>query len=72
MNKVSFTYNGREYQAQKIVELEPIFGERHIQITTQDNEIFELRYVPVLFRWVICKDYPKPTTRKHHRIHTKN
>ncbi len=60
MNSTSFTYHGKEYQIDKISELEPESGSKRIQITTKDKEVFNLIYQESIFRWVMAD--PKQST----------
>ncbi len=51
----SFTYQGKEYQVDKVVELETVAGKRYIQITTKDNKTFKLVFEESVFKWVLTE-----------------
>ncbi len=51
----SFTYQGKEYQVEKVIELEPEAGKKYIQITTKDKKTFKLRFEESVFRWVLTE-----------------
>jgi hypothetical protein len=51
----SFTFQGQEYQIDQVDELEPVSGNRRIQITTKQNKKFELTFKESIFKWVISE-----------------
>jgi hypothetical protein len=48
----SFVFHGKEYQVDKVVELEPEAGEKCLQVITKDNKVFKLTFNECLYRWV--------------------
>jgi hypothetical protein len=55
MNSTSFTYQGKEYQVDKVAELEPEPGNKYIQIITTDNRQFKLTFKESVFKWVLTE-----------------
>jgi|WetSurMetagenome_2_1015567.scaffolds.fasta_scaffold37897_4 hypothetical protein len=51
----SFTYQGTEYQIEKVIELEPENGNRCIKVTTKDNKQFKLVFNEAVFKWVVTE-----------------
>jgi len=52
MDITSFTHNGKEYQIDKVIELDPENGNRCIQVVTKDNSKFKLTFNEYVFKWV--------------------
>ncbi len=55
IDTISFTHQEKEYQVEKVIELEPVAGKKHIQIITKDNKAFNLRFEESIFRWVLTE-----------------
>ncbi len=55
MDLSSFTYQGKEYQVDKVTELDPEAGERCIQVITKCNKKFKLTFKESIYKWVITK-----------------
>ena len=55
MNSNSFTYHGKEYQVDKVAELNPGTDNKYIQIVTKDNQRFKLTFKESVYRWVLTK-----------------
>ena len=51
----SFTYKGKEYQVDKVVEQEPEAGNRCLLVITTDNCRFKITFNGSLYRWVITE-----------------
>ncbi len=69
VNKLSFKFEGKEYQVAKVSELSSDQGHRRLEVTTKDNKKFELVYKESIFRWVVSK--PLPVRRKKPSVHFK-
>jgi hypothetical protein len=55
MKSTSFTFHGKEYQVEKVIELEPKAGKRHIHVITKDNKRFKLTFQESIFKWVVTE-----------------
>ncbi len=55
VNLKAFTYKGKEYQIDKVTELESDLGNRRIQITTTCDKKFDLIFKESIFKWVISE-----------------
>ncbi len=55
MDLYSFTYKGKEYQVDKVAELEPETNKRCIYIVTKDNKRFKLTFNETIFKWVLTE-----------------
>ncbi len=50
-----FTFRGKEYQVDKVTELESEAGSRCIQVITKDNRKFKLSFNESIFKWVVTE-----------------
>ncbi len=55
MNINNFSYQGKEYQIDKVDELEPYLGNRRIQVTTKCHKKFQLTFKESVYQWVISE-----------------
>lgn len=55
MDSASFTYQGKIYQVDKVVELKPEKGRRCLRIITSENNQFKLTFIESIFKWVLTE-----------------
>jgi hypothetical protein len=55
MDAISFKFNGKEYQVEKIVRQELETGKDKIHIITKDNKRFTLVFNESIFKWVVAE-----------------
>jgi hypothetical protein len=53
MNMQSFTYDGIEYQVEKVVKIDEANGESRFQLKTVDAKSFLMKYNKFVQQWVI-------------------
>ncbi len=55
MNLNSFTYQGKEYQVDKVAELNSGTDKQSIQIVTKDNRRYKLTFIESIYKWVLTE-----------------
>ena len=55
MDLTSFTYKGKEYQVDKVIDLDPEGDERCILVITTDSKKFKLTFKESIYKWVITE-----------------
>ena len=55
MNNIIFTYHGKKYQVDKVIEQKPKAGRDYIQIITKDNKSFKLVYNQAISQWQVTE-----------------
>lgn len=48
-----FTFNGKEYKIDKVIELKSESGDRCIQVVTTDKSQFKLTFNKSIYKWVV-------------------